>query len=397
MSSGVHVNLPIVYSRHLPIATAIDTARAIQASGVIDSLTVWDQMTFFAPPALWRPDNSPLAALMPDIDSFPDPYVVLAHIATAVPGFGLVTTSDAVRRGPAEFTQTLMTLADVSGAATMVQMGAGELKQCKPFGHKRSQGAKRLEDTFRIFRKFMNDTAPINHEGHHWNLQQAWLGGARPAVPPQLWALGGGPRLIDAAIRYGDGFCTAAPFVWTNPEQAAEQIAGMKRTLARLGRDPEAFGFGLWWICLINEDPTAIEIAMKNDYIRWISATMGRFHSAAWRAEGVEPPKGDSWHYATDMLPLTYSEPAINDVLARATPEIVRKSWHHGTVQEMSDAIAPYVEAGVNFVQIVDFFPLTRPAHETPEGLRRAFELAALIKGANSSPGGSEVGLRQPS
>jgi phthiodiolone/phenolphthiodiolone dimycocerosates ketoreductase len=382
MSRSVHVNVPIVYSRHLPIAAAIDTARAIAASGVVDSLTVWDQMTFFAPPALWRPDNSPLAEVMPDIDSFPDPYIVLAQIATAVPGFGLVTTSDAVRRGPAEFTQTLMTLADVSGGPTMVQMGAGELKQCKPFGHKRSQGTKRLEDTFRIFRKFMDDVTPINHEGNHWNLQQAWLGGARPTTRPQLWALGGGPRLIDAATRYGDGFCTAAPFVWTSPDQAAEQIAEMKQRLAALGRDPETFGFGLWWICLINDDPAAIDAAMRNDYIRWISATMGRFHSPAWRAEGIEPPMGESWHYATDMLPLTYSEADTDDVLARATPDIVRKAWHHGSPGEMAGAIAPYVDAGVNFVQIVDFFPLTRPAQEAPEGLQRAFELAARIKQA---------------
>ncbi|BDB39658.1 MULTISPECIES: LLM class flavin-dependent oxidoreductase [Mycobacterium] len=385
MSKALHVNLPIVYSRHLPIAAAIDTARAIQASGVIDSLTVWDQMTFFAPPALWRPDNSPLSAVMPDIDSFPDPYVVLAQLATAVPGFGLVTTSDAVRRGPAEFTQTLMTLADVSAGPTMVQMGAGELKQCKPFGHRRSQGAKRLEDVFRIFRKFMDDVDPIDHEGNHWNLQQAWLGRARPAIRPQLWALGGGPRLIDTATRYGDGFCTAAPFVWANPDQAAEQIAAMKRTLTTLGRDPETFGFGLWWICLMNEDSTAIDTAMRNDYIRWISATMGRFHAGAWHAEGLDPPLGETWHYATDMLPLTYSKSETDTVLATATPEIVRKSWHHGSSQEMADVIAPYIDAGVNFVQIVDFFPLTRPADEAPEGLRRAFELAALIKGATSA------------
>lgn len=51
----------------------------------------------------------------------------------------------------------------------------------------------------------------------------------------------------------------------------------------------------------------------------------------------------------------------------------------------MADVIAPYIDAGVNFVQIVDFFPLTRPADEAPEGLRRAFELAALIKGATSA------------
>jgi phthiodiolone/phenolphthiodiolone dimycocerosates ketoreductase len=93
---------------------------------------------------------------------------------------------------------------------------------------------------------------------------------------------------------------------------------------------------------------------------------------------------GETWHYAIDMLPLTYSVADTDSVLATATPDVVRKSWHHGSPREMADAIAPYVAAGVNFVQIVDFFPLTRPAHEAPEGLRRAFELAAMIKQGNS-------------
>ncbi|SNR92473.1 phthiodiolone/phenolphthiodiolone dimycocerosates ketoreductase [Haloechinothrix alba] len=380
MPENVHVNVPIVYSRHLPVSAAVDTARTIQASGVADSLTVWDQMTFFAPPGLWCPENSPLAAVMPDIDSFPDPYVILSQIAAAAPGFGLNTTSDAMRRAPAEFTQTLMTLADVSGGPTMVQMGTGELKQCKPFGHKRSQGPKRLEDTFRIFRKFMDTVEPIDHEGNVWTLENSWLGRARPAHRPQLWALGGGPRLIDVATRYGDGFCTAAPFVWTSPDQAAEQISAIKQRLEVAGRDPEQFGFGMWWICLMHEDETVIETTMANDYIRWISATMGRFDSTVWTQEGVEPPMGESWHYATDMLPLTYSAQETADVLSRATPEVVTRSWHHGSPDKMMKAIAPYLDAGVNFVQIVDFLPLVRPAEEAPEGLRRAFELAGAIK-----------------
>jgi phthiodiolone/phenolphthiodiolone dimycocerosates ketoreductase len=376
----VHVDVPLMYSRHYPIAAVTEAARAIQASGVADSVCIWDQMTFFAPPRLWRPENSPLAQAMPDIDSFPDPYVILAQIAAAAPGLGLTTTSDAVRRGPAEITQTMLTLAQVSGGPTMLQMGAGEIKQCKPFGHKRSQGIKRLQDTFQIFRKFMDSLEPIDHDGYHWNLQNAWLGTARPPHRPQLWALGGGPRLIDAAARYGDGFCTAAPFVWSTPEQARERITEIKAMLEQHGRDPDAFGFGLWWICMIHEDSAVIEQAMDNDYIRWMSATLGRFNPDDWRRLGIDPPMGDEWHYANDMLPLLYDEQQTAEILARATPEVVEHSWYRGGPQEMADQIAPYLDAGVNYVQIIDFIPLTRPADEAPAGLQRALELAGLIK-----------------
>jgi phthiodiolone/phenolphthiodiolone dimycocerosates ketoreductase len=273
-----------------------------------------------------------------------------------------------------------MTLADVSGAPVMLQMGAGEAKQCKPFGHKRSQGIRRLEDTFAIFRKFMDSRDPIDHDGGQWTLKDAWLGTARPPIRPQLWALGGGPRLIEAALRYGDGFSTAAPFVVSSPEQARERIGEMKARLAELGRDPEAFGFGLWWICLMHEDAAVIEQAMSNQYIRWISATMGRFNPDEWRSLGIEPPLGEEWHYAAHMLPISIDGARTAEVLAKATPEVVRHSWFHGSPSEMGEQIAPYIDAGINWVQIIDFLPLTRPADEAAEGLGRTLQLAALIK-----------------
>jgi phthiodiolone/phenolphthiodiolone dimycocerosates ketoreductase len=154
----------------------------------------------------------------------------------------------------------------------------------------------------------------------------------------------------------------------------------MKKMLEAAGRDPEAFGFGMWLICLMHDDDSVIDAVMANDYIRWISGTMGRFNPAAWRDEGVEPPMGDSWHYAVHMLPLSYSEQETADVLARATPEVVRRSWHRGSPQQLAEAVSPYIDAGVNFVQIVDFVPIARPADEAPDGLRRAIELAGLIK-----------------
>ncbi|TAM70239.1 LLM class flavin-dependent oxidoreductase [Mycobacterium sp.] len=374
------VDVPLVYSRHSPVCSVVDASRAIQASGVVDSVTIWDQMTFFAPPRLWNPQSSPLAAVIPDIDSWPDPYIVLGQIGAACPGLGLTTTSDAVRRGPAELTQSLLTLAQVTGSPTMVQMGAGELKQTKPFGHKRTQGIGRFEDTFEIFRKFMDDMDPIDHDGNYWKLENAWLGGARPLHRPELWALGAGPRLINATAKFGDGFCTAAPFVWSTPEQAHERINAIKQIIERNGRDPDEFGFGLWWICLMHEDREVIEQAMTNDYVRWIATTLGRFNPEDWQAIGIDPPMGTSWHYATKMLPITLDEQETADVLGRATDDIVHNGWFHGSPTEMADQIQPFLEAGVNWVQIADMLPITRPLEEAAECLGRTLEVAALIK-----------------
>jgi hypothetical protein len=46
----------------------------------------------------------------------------------------------------------------------------------------------------------------------------------------------------------------------------------------------------------------------------------------------------------------------------------------------MADQIAPWIDAGVTFVQILDFVPLTRPPDEAAAGLGRALELARLLK-----------------
>jgi phthiodiolone/phenolphthiodiolone dimycocerosates ketoreductase len=380
---ALQVDVPIVHSRYLPASAAIDTARELHASGAIDSVTVWDQMTFFAPSRLWTPERTPLAAVMPDIDSFPDPYIILSQIAAHVPDVGLTTTSDAVRRAPSEMTQTMLTLAGLTSGTAMVQMGAGEAKQCRPFGHKRSQGIKRLDDHFQIFRKYMESTDPIDHDGHHWKLKDAWIGGER-LNRPELWALGGGPRLIATAARYGDGFAAAAPYVWSRPEQAVDCIAAMKEAIAANGRDPEEFGFGIWWICLLHEDRAVIDASMRNDYVRWLAVTLGRFHSPAWREAGIEPPMGDEFHYANDLLPTSIGEQETYDILSRATREVVKNGWFHGSPAEMADQIKPFIDAGVNWVQIDDMLPLTRPAEEAPEGLARTIELARLLKDYSS-------------
>jgi phthiodiolone/phenolphthiodiolone dimycocerosates ketoreductase len=378
MTNGLWVDVPIFHSRYQPMNATVEAARALHASGVIDSVDVHDQLMFFGPPSLWNAETSPLAAQRPDLDSWADPYQVLAYIAAAVPGVGLCTTSDAVRRGPAEFMQSLLTLADISGGKCMVQMGAGEIKQCKPYGHKRSEGLKRLEDTMAIYRKFLDADTPIDYDGNIWKLQQAWIGGARNNRP-QLWALGDGPKLRDIATSYADGFCSVTPFGITTPESAATTITEMKQQLEDKGRDPEEFGFGLWCAMLLHEDD-AIGRALNNPYLKWMTAVLGRMNQAAWADEGLPSPMGDKWHYALHLLPLGFSQAEIEGILSRTTAEHFRRSWFAGTPSDVADKIRPYIEAGVNYVQLLDLMPLALDPEEAPQSRARAIELAQMLK-----------------
>jgi phthiodiolone/phenolphthiodiolone dimycocerosates ketoreductase len=68
----------------------------------------------------------------------------------------------------------------------------------------------------------MKTDGPIDFDGNFSKLDIAWIGGARKNKP-SMWALGGGPKLIDIACAKADGFTTVVPFARPTPEGAAEE------------------------------------------------------------------------------------------------------------------------------------------------------------------------------
>jgi phthiodiolone/phenolphthiodiolone dimycocerosates ketoreductase len=174
----LQVAVPILYDRNFPSAAWIHAAKTLE-TGVVDQLQTWDQLTSWFPRSMWTPQNTPLAAAMPDCDSFSDAFVMGVYAQAAAPGLGTVISTDAVRNGPAELTQTMMTIADLTEGRSIFQIGAGEAKQCKPFSWKRSQGLSRLKDHFRAFNALWNADGPIDFDGNHWTFRNAWLGGTK--------------------------------------------------------------------------------------------------------------------------------------------------------------------------------------------------------------------------
>jgi phthiodiolone/phenolphthiodiolone dimycocerosates ketoreductase len=383
MAGTLEIALPISADRYLPPAGLAQMAQAIKASGSVDYFHVWDQMQGWWPPHLWTPENAPMAAMLPDVDSTGDPSAVAAFAAASAPGVGLTISTDAVRKGPAEMMQTMLTLANMGEGRAVLQIGAGELKQTRPFGWKRNEGLRRLEDHFRFYDAFWKASAPVDCEGHFWQFEQAWFGGARQNRP-KVWALGGGPKLIDLATTYADGFATMVPNVLPSPERFAAFVADTRATLEQKGRDPAGFDFVPWVLTLVHDDPDVIDNAFHNPLVKWMVAIFGRLNNNDWADYGITSAFPPDWHYSMKLIPCQIIDKAyVDDILSRVTREMFELTFIRGNAAEVADQIQPYVDAGATCIDYLEVLPMILAPEDAQAGLGRQLEVCRLLKARN--------------
>jgi phthiodiolone/phenolphthiodiolone dimycocerosates ketoreductase len=341
-------------SRHITPKIGAQFAQTMKESGAVDQMVVWDQLMNWFPQALWEPENSPMAAALPDVDSVSDPFTATAFALSAVDDVGFAICCDALRREPAEMAQALLTLAMATEGQGSLFLGAGEARHIVPFGRKRSIGLKRLEDALQVMRKLLKEREPVDHDGKVWQMTDAFIGNGGKDKQPEVITMGGGPRLIDASLRYADGWSAGAPFVYAEPQKYAEAVTGHKKTLEELGRGDDDFSFGLHHIVFICEDKDDFERHVDNPLVKWYSATGGRINQRDWGPEGIKPVMPEDWHYAFDMLPGSMTKEEILEITDQVEPEMVRKTFFYGTPEEVAAEIRPYVEAGADRHLIAD-------------------------------------------
>lgn len=379
MSSTVATALPVMLDRHFSPKMAVQIGQTYEQSGVVDFAYTWDQLLGWWPASLWNRDNTPCADVIKDPDSFADAFILAALATSATTRLGLAVSTDAIRRGPAELTQTMMTLAAATEGEAVLLLGAGEAKQARPFGYRRAEGLARLEDQLRIYRRFLDADGPFDFAGNHWNLKNAWLGGAMPRRP-KVWAMGGGQKLVDLAVQHADGFFTVAPDAYPTAEQFGEQVATIKQALERAGRDPETFDFAICFQALIHDDAEVVERSLDNPLVQWVAAVFGRLNQADWLEVGVEPVFPPDWHYAVKYVPTEWSPEEVAAINAKVSRDMVTKGWLCGTPKEAVAEIQGYVDAGATWVAPCDFLPMLGPLEEAPSAMERSFRICQALK-----------------
>jgi phthiodiolone/phenolphthiodiolone dimycocerosates ketoreductase len=368
-------------NRYLPAAMLAEQSKMLQDSGVVDGVLIPDQLAGFVPRQLWTPEHTPIAELVPDPDSGLDAFMVAPYVHAAAPNLNIHLTTDSIRRAPSELIQSMLTLAHITEGHANFQIGAGEAKQTRPFGHPYRQGMSRMTDLFEIYRRALRTDGPFDYDGKRWKYERAFLGGAR-VHRPTVWGLGGGPQLLDCVTSHADGLAFTVPNALSSPEQVADAVAGVRKQLERKGRDPEAFRIGLWAAVLLHPDEQALERAYQNSAIKFFSAASGRVESKQWEDEGMPLPFPPGWAYYKDLLPNDTPDELVAAVLAATTREHVVRSWFAGGPAAVAAQIKPYLEAGIDWVMPFDYLPVAGDPADAPAAVGWMVELCRALKEA---------------
>jgi len=366
--------------RAVPPRSVIDYAQMLEGTDVVDYLWMWELSTTWMPPSLWRPDIIGAAAQLEDCASFYDPAPLLGMAAGATDKLGILLNTLTLKHGPAEQMQRMMTLADCVEGNAVFCVGVGEAYQTIPLGYKRSDGLKKFEDHFKLYERFWECDGPFTFEGNIWKITDGYIGTTRNHKP-KIYALGQGPKFLDIAARYADGWMTSAPFAYARPDWYAEKVHEVKQKVESYGRDPDEFGFGIMPICLMSEDRAAIDAAYDNPAMKVLVAGMGRNVQTDWRREGVEPIYPDDWNYAVKWLPTRVTPEELDHIVEQVPRRMVEAAWPFvGSAKEIAEKVQGYVEAGATLVAPFDYFPLFTGLESAFASLTSTIEVCRLLK-----------------
>ena len=161
------------------------------------ALWVPDHFMSFTPAAVWRPEITSAARLVPSLDALLDPLPVLAVTATRIRRVDLGTSvTESIRRHPMSLAQSFVTLDHISKGRAILGIGNGIRENTEPYGLSYADNVSRFEEALTIIRLLWGSGgAPIDYDGRFWRFRDAVFGlplyGGRP---PRLFVSSAGKR-----------------------------------------------------------------------------------------------------------------------------------------------------------------------------------------------------------
>ncbi len=142
-------------------------------------------------------------------------------------------------RTPAMLAHIAATLADISGGRYSLGIGAGNSFDYDQIGVEADHRAGRFEECVRIVSGMLRE-GEANLEGTYWSAHHAELA-FRPddTHRPPIVIAAGGPRTMQTAVRFGDGWNGWVP---TDPDDDTidRLLALLEQTCDEVGRDPSS-------------------------------------------------------------------------------------------------------------------------------------------------------------
>lgn len=199
----------------------------------------------------------------------------------------------------------------------------------------------------------MESDGPVDYEGPIWSLDNAVMtlepyGGS----PPPVFVAGGG-RAMKIAAEHADGWITMVP-IGGDPEHYAAQVGQIKEHAEAAGRDPDAIQLYLLVLAVIAESEEEVSELCTHPLLRWDSVALVT-NGAMFEQWGLEHPISRDFNYARDTVSVDWSREDALAVIEKTPPQAVLHSRVTGTPAQVADRLQPYIEAGANWLNIVNY------------------------------------------
>ncbi|QZT61353.1 LLM class flavin-dependent oxidoreductase [Mycolicibacterium austroafricanum] len=328
-------------------------------SGRYHSIWLPDHMVSFWPDSIWTPEFTDLAIASPSPHRHLDGMAVAAAAAVLTENVPLATSVvDTVRRHPASLAQSALTIDHLSKGRFILGLGSGESENILPYGFDFDRPVSRFEEALHVIRLLWQSDGPVDFDGQFYRLHHARLD-TEPyegRVPP-IWIGASGPRSLDVAGRYADGWWPAG--AWT-PEDYAEKLSLVRASAERAGRDPYLITPCFIQVCVMGRDEAELTEILRAPLVK---SFLLQVSAEVLRSSGFEHPMGADWGGFHDIDPGVLTRERIIDFLDKVEPEMILAMVPHGTPKQVAHIVKDYVDAGLRVPKILDYGAMAGMEH----------------------------------
>lgn len=367
----------------IPLAAQVAMAAQAEREGW-DFFIYWDQANGWTPRAIYTPDITPLAALVPSLDVFYDAPVAIAQAAAQTENITFMNAVvDPVRRPPYVQALTMLTLDHATRGRNVTILGSGEIKQMRAYGFKRLGAADKLWDTVHIVRRFCESAEPVSFEGRKYSVDRALLA-LQPYgdTPPPLWIAGASDECYHLAGAVADGWTTyGPPGVQDDPAVLRAEVAKVHEQARIAGKDPASVAICFQIMTMIHDDPRVVDQLRDHPHVRWMSQ-MVLPTSNIYKQWNLGPhPMGEDWSYAAKMdRHYAMSREEVLDICDRTPREAADRVFFTGSPEQVAERLRPYLDCGVTHLLIMNVAPIAGVDDFRPQ-LMDAIKTTAPVSG----------------
>lgn len=308
-----------------------------------DAFWTVDHFLGWFPQSIWDRDFSPLA----DPEGSPHVYfdwqTLLGHVASRAGRTQVgVGVTESVRRHPVLLAQAAMTLSHVAKEPPILGIGAGEAENTIPYGLDFSRPVSRLEDALQVIRTCFTSRGPFDHDGTHYQLDQAILDlNSPPGRTPQIWLAAHGPRMLELTGRYADGWLPTLPYT---PESYQAAIGRIRAAAAAEGRNADRIVPGWSTFTVLGKTEADARRLLESPVVRFM-ALLAPDH--VWQAHGLTHPLGEGFGGLVDFMPQNYDRREMMDAMRRVPVDLVAETVVWGTPETVLGRLSDFVDVGL--------------------------------------------------